>query len=314
MSDGATPSDASSAPAASDAKTDTSATSAPQKGATSPTPVPKTAEYEFDFEGQPRKYTAEELRANFLKGKSAAQLLTKAEQRAREVAEKEKRFEESRTKLKTKGERLRLMREQYGYTDAELQDLAEEILLPQIQRETLTADQRAIYEAQQRADEAERRLHAKEEAERDAQQERMAKEHQERLGASFVAALDKLGLPQASAPWAIKRMAALAEKADDLGLDLGPDEIAGLVKEDFVSEHKSLTKGMTGAQAEAFYGKEFVDMLVRHRVQEMKAQRGQVGQKPAPGVAQTPRPNGHQPKIMNEREFEEHIKRLVKES
>lgn len=300
------------------------ATATPDKGATSASSdaaqrkirlaLDGDKEEEFDIE------TIRSWRQNDAKGRNAAQLATRMDQKHRAAEEKLARLEETKGRAKTKGERLKLMREFYGYSDSDLRDLAEEILLPEIQRETLTAEQRAVYEAQQRAEEAERRLKDREEGDKKSELERLAREHQARIGQICVAALDKVGIPKESAPWALKRMAALLDKVEDIrettdpNFELSPDDIASLVREDLLNEHRGFTTSMSPAQAESLFGKEFVDKLVKYRVEQHK-ERQRTGQRPAPGVArpQAPSTNGKPRTTMNENEFDAYVKQLVKE-
>lgn len=289
------------------------ATPAENSGSAKPTPAAAPAEYEFDFEGQKRKYSAEELRANYLKGKSAAQLMSKAEQRAREADEKLKRAEATPQRFRDRAERAKILKE-WGLDERQL---AEELLLPYVQAETLNEDQRRALEYQRRNEELERQAKEREDKEKADKEEEETRAHQERLGKAFVAALDKVGLPKESAPWAIKRMAALAEKAEDLGLELAPEEIAGLVREDFLNEHRSITATLSGAQIEALYGEDFIKKVMRYAVEKLRKgpKPGQLNQTPAPGVTPTQKPNGvHKPpkKTMNEAEFDQYVKQLTK--
>lgn len=259
-----------------------------------------------------REYDLSELRANFAKGKSAAQLMSKADQRAREAIEREKKAESYREALKDRAQRERALKE----LGIDPRQFAEELLLPYVQAETLNEDQRRALEYQRRNEDLERQAKEREERDRQTKEEEETRAHQERLGQAFVAALDKVGLPRESAPWAIKRMAALAEKAEELGLELPPDEIATLVREDFLAEHRSITSTLTGAQIEALYGEEFIKKVMRHAVAKLKEKKGGAqGQTPAPGLIPTPKPNGaHKPKTTyNEAEWAARMKQLAKE-
>lgn len=273
------------APAASGNTTSTPAkadgTPAPEKGAASATPAPPT-EYEFDFDGKPRKYSQDELRTNYLKGKSAAQMLTKSEQRLKEATEREKKSSAHQERAK-KGELAKVL-EEWGLDPRRA---AEELLLPDIQREMMSPAEQHLLAAQRRAEEAERRLQERDETEKSAREEAETVEHQQRLGQAFVAALEKAGLPKTSAPWAVKRMAALQEKADELELDFHPDELATLVRDDFQGEHRSIASTMDGEQLWNWLGEDTAKKLVRHEISRMKAQRT-----PAQSVAAPPT-NGH---------------------
>jgi hypothetical protein len=71
-------------------------------------PRPRTAaaeanavrRHKLNLEGEEREYDEDQLRANFLKGRNAAQIITKADQRLKAAQEKEAKASELPKKLK----------------------------------------------------------------------------------------------------------------------------------------------------------------------------------------------------------------------
>ncbi len=282
------------------------ATPAPAGGETTPTTVP--AKYKFDFEGTEREYSADELRANYLKGKNAAQLMTKAELKLREVAEREKKAGSFPERLKKEGAKFLI---EHGIDP---DDFAESLLLPKIQQQMLTDEQRRILDAQQRAEAAEMKLQEREEKERQAEEDRLVSEHKQRLGASFMGALEKLGLPQSSGPWAVRRMAQLAERADELEMEFAPDDLASIVKDDFMQEHRAIASGMSAEQIIEWLGEEVVQKLRRFDLDRIKSKLkvpGALPQRPVNGVAAAPKPNGK--RFMTEAEWIAEEQRRIRE-
>lgn len=285
-------------------------TSAPKPGEASPTPLPQ--KYKFDFEGSEREYDLNELKANYLKGKNSAQMMSKADQRLREASEKEKKYSSLPERLRKEGAKVL---QELGLNEVELEQFAEGLLLPKIQQQMLTEEQRQVLDARNRAESAERRIKEIEERAQQAEQDRLTSEHQQRIGSQFVQALEKTGLPQSSAPWAVRRMAALAEKADELELDFSPDDLATIVRDDFMQEHRALASGMSPEQIIAWLGDDVVKKIRQHDIARLKQRLpGGMTQPPAQGITNStaPKTNGTR-KYMSETEWLEEEQRRIRE-
>jgi hypothetical protein len=124
-----------------------------------------------------------------------------------------------------------------------------------------------------------------------------------------------VGIPESSAAWGVRRMAALMEKAEDLELDLSPDELAQVVREDFLNEHRALSAAMDGKALVEWLGDEAVKKLRAYDLARLKERQG--GGKlphPATPAVAPPSSNGHGKKsYKNWSEWEEEIARRTKE-
>lgn len=228
------------------------------------------------------------IRTNYQKGKSAAQMMSKAEQRLREAQKYEQYKPESlKERLKDRSAREKFLEE----LGLDRRQFAEELLLPEIEREMMTEEQRALAEERRKREEVERKLQDREQKETKEREEAQVREQQAAIGQRMVQALQKVGLPKESAPWGVRRMAALMDKQIELGLDLSDDELATLVRQDFEKEHASLYESMPAeALVQMFPG--LVKKLRAYDLAQLKA-RTQPG---APRPQQQPQTAAPMPK------------------
>lgn len=292
---------------------------APKEGAPAVAQPAAPKKYKLALEGDDeREYELDAIRANFLKGKNAAQMMSKADQRLREAHEKEKRWGGLSAKAKDKPlEAIREFLKESG-VDVDLETLGEQMVLPRIQREMLTDEQRREVDATRRAETAEARLKELDDKRQADEDERKVMEHQNRLGKVCLDALQRVGLPESSGVWAVKRMAALLDKVDDLNesgheIQLSPDDIATMVKDEFLGEHRSFTSNLTGEQIVQLYGEDFVKKVRTYDLARLKEGRG-LGLKQPPAAPTNPTPsNGHNKKYMDETEWAAELKRRIQE-
>jgi hypothetical protein len=255
--------------------------------------APAAPRFSLAIDGKEQELSAEELtkhwdriRTNYAKGLSSSQMMTKAEQRLRQAQEYEKKYapQSIAQRLKDANERQRFLEEM----GIDRRQFAEELLLPEIQQEMLTAEERRLADAERRAATAEQRLKQREEQEQATRQEQAVKEQQQALGQRFVEALQKAGIPEGSAAWGVRRMAALMDKQLELGMDLGVDELAGLVREDFARELRSTVGGLDGAGILEFFGKELVQKIRAHDLATLKARQPGGASQPVRHASQAP--------------------------
>lgn len=209
---------------------------------------------------------------------SIKELLRKAEQadglmtKAQEVAEREARAaakEERDVRLKSAKstrEKLAILREYAGQTGTDFDELAEEAVMERIEREKsmagLSATERA---ARQRAEELEAKL-AEYEAEKQTAEERRKQEEEEAeigtlrqtIAGTVVKALQAAKLPKEAAPDAGRRLAVLMAKAQQLGHDLTPDELAGEAVKWAGEDFRGYTAGLEGDALIDFLGEAVV--------------------------------------------------------
>lgn len=171
---------------------------------------------------------------------SLARLGLASNRRFQEAAKTRKEYEQM---LETLKNAPRDVLEKHG---VDARKFAEELLIEQLQEEMLTPEQK-------KARDMEKRLKGFEKQEADrkaAEEERVQNEYkakvQEEYSQKFIGALDKAGIPKNEL--AIIRMVELTKQALDMDLDLEVDDIARLVREDYMMEHKTLYSSMNGDQ------------------------------------------------------------------
>lgn len=130
-----------------------------------------------------------------------------------------------------------LTHEQFG-GEAKFRKMAEEYLLKEIQEKMLTPEER-----QQRDMEAKLRQYEEVEKQRRAeseakQMEQLQNHYAQEFEKTIVTGLRSQGIPKT--PRTVKRMAELMSKNLQHGLDLAPEQLAQLVKEDYVNEMKEM--------------------------------------------------------------------------
>jgi hypothetical protein len=271
-------SDTAAAPAATESapaevSASASSTSTPEQGQQTSTETPAQRKYRMALEGkEERDYTEDEIRANFLKGRNASQLVTKADQRLRAALEKEQAYSQKEQALKDR-KSLRELIEQHGHNPREL---AEEWLLPEIQREMMTEEQRRIAELESQLQKHESERQAQQKAAEEAELSRQVEEYQNHFGQVALQALQKTGLPATAAAFATKRLASLMEQNLQLRPDeqLSPDELAEMAADGYRSEFKSLADACkTDEELVQWLGEDVIKRLRRYDLARLKAQR-----------------------------------------
>lgn len=207
-----------------------------------------------------REYSLDELRANYLKGKSSAQMLSKADAKLREAAEREKKALSVFERLKAKD--LKAL-EEAGIDPVEF---ASEILRPHVERMALSEEDRKLAEEKTARQKLEAELKQLKEQKEQEELERLTSEQKELLGKRMVDALQKAGVPKESSSWALRRMAQWTEKAARLEMDFSADELAQLVVEDLQREHKAYLEPMAPGSLYDYLGEKAVDALVREHL------------------------------------------------
>lgn len=232
-----------------------------------------------------KEYDLDTIRANYLKGKNAAQLESKASKKLQEAQSWEKKQADFQALLEKNPQKAF---EALGYDKQRAMKLAEDLLLPEIQSQAMSPEQREIADLKARlaAQDEERKGLAQRQEE--AQLEQLTQQHLDSLAGQFVAALEKSGMPAQSAPFAVKRLAAVWERNMELDAEdrLTPDECANIVREDFRAEHKSLTETLDGQGLVEWLGEEAVKKIRRFDLARLKSRNGQPAQpQQRPGMA-----------------------------
>ncbi len=229
------------------------------KPAATTTPAPTPAEVrkmKLKLDGQDVEMSENEVIALAQQGKvsgkrfqEAADMRRQAEQIMKLAAENPKEF------LTKQGKNAR--------------QWAEELLIEELKREAMTPEQKRAAENETKLKQYELEKKQAKEAADKADIDRKTEEHMKNFDNIFVEALGKSGLPKT--PYTIMRMAQLVQSKNKLKLDVSADQLAKLVKEDYIAEQKTLFGALDGDQMIEFLGPELVKKLSKAQIAKIKA-------------------------------------------
>lgn len=131
-----------------------------------------------------------------------------------------------------------------GKSPAQVRKELEEYFAEQLEEEMLSPEQKAVKEAQriirEREEEQKRAVQEREAREKQELQQRYAEDYDRKI----TEALSSGGVPKTART--VKRMAELMYKNLDMGLDLEPQHLATLVKEDYLNEMREMLGAADG--------------------------------------------------------------------
>lgn len=171
-------------------------------------------------------------------------------------------------------------------------DAAERRVWERIQAERMDPAQRAVMEAQRRAEAAERALKSRDEEGKKAELARLEQEESVKLDAEITEALKASDLPKT--PATVRRMANLMAKNLEMGLDLSAQQITQIVAEEIQGDMVATIQKMTPPQIEKLVGKKWLDDVRRYYLQQLKpgATPGSTPPKPRGDDAPEPKRRG----------------------
>jgi hypothetical protein len=163
-------------------------------------------------------------------------------------------------------------------------EIAEQILLQNIQNEMLTEEQKKAIANEQRLKQYEEKEKSAEENQKKQQQAEQDKKIAEGFQKTIIDALEKVGLPKKT-PNHVRRMAKLLHTSLNAGIDLTAEELASEYKNEFSGDLKAAVADMDGAQLLAFFGPEIAKKIRAEdikQLQENQKKLGSGGPRPAP--------------------------------
>lgn len=149
---------------------------------------------------------------------------------------------------------------------------SEEFLLRELQKEAETPEQKKARENE----EALRQYRDKEKKDAENKEsqdrEKLTNSERERLDKLFTQALYESGLPRTK--FTVKRMAELQLINIKNKFELKPDQLAKLVREDYINEQKSLLGALEGDQLLDFLGPEITKKFSKAQIAKLKSRGG----------------------------------------
>ncbi len=146
--------------------------------------------------------------------------------------------------------------------------LAAQLIEEEMQNAAMTPEQRerAELQAKLKAMEEERR---KEREERDkSETERLTQQEYERIDTKMTAAISSAGIPKS--PYVVKKIAQYMVDGLSHGVNLEPEDVIGLVKEEVQNDIQELIKALGEDQVESFIGKDIFDKVRKRNVAKAK--------------------------------------------
>lgn len=184
-----------------------------------------------------------------------------------------KRFEEAAAMRKQAQDIIEFAKsnpkEFFAKTGMNAREWAETYLMEELKKEQMSPEQRRAAENEMKLKQYEDEKKKALEAKRQEEMARLQAHHAENYDKMFVEALTKTGLPKT--PYTIKRMAELQLVNIKKKLDLGADQLAKLVREDYMAEQKSLFGAYDGDQLLEFLGPDLVKKLSKAQIAKLKA-------------------------------------------
>ena len=151
----------------------------------------------------------------------------------------------------------------------DIKKLAQEIMNDEMKEMEKSPEQREREKLQKELEEYKNKAKEQEEAYKKAEFERLQAEHERVLESEISAALDIGGVPKT--PRTVARMAEMMMIALQNGIDLGPKDVIGLVKNNTMSEFKEIVTALSDDQLEDFLGKEVLGRLRKKNIAKAKA-------------------------------------------
>lgn len=217
-----------------------------------------------------------------------------------------KRMQESAKILKEKEAFERSLKEnpldiltKQDFNGRSFQDLAEEFLMKRIEEESMTPEQRSQRDRDSELKKYKDAEAARQKAEEDQKAEQLADHYRAEYEKAIISGLESSSLPKNE--FTVKRMAELMQKNIQLGLDLEPQYIAQLVKEDYLAEQKALVGGLDGEGLVKLFGDEVINKIRKHDLSRFKPTN------PQPKVA--PKSEERSEPKMSQREYTEYLKK-----
>lgn len=187
--------------------------------------------------------------------------------------------------------------------EEKFQKIAEEFLAKKIQEQMLSPEERNHIEMQEklrRYEEQEKQAKEKEENDRIA---KLQEHYQEQYTKTITQALESSQLPKNA--FTIKRMAQLMQQNINHGLELEPQYIAQLVREDYQKEIQSLIGNSNPDQLISLFGEETINKVRKHDLEKLKTKVNPFGAKS--NKVESSNNQNTEPKNMTRDEWREYI-------
>lgn len=183
------------------------------------------------------------------------------------------RFQEAAAMKRQADELLKFAKDNpkefFAKTGMNARQWAEEYLISELQIEAMSPEQKKARENEEKLRKYETDEKSRKDQETQAERDKLTNQKREEFDVMFTKALFESGLPRT--PYTVKRMAELQLINIKQKLELGPGQLAKLVREDYANEQKALLGGLDGDQLLEFLGPDTVKKLSKAQISKLKA-------------------------------------------
>ena len=183
------------------------------------------------------------------------------------------------------------------------QEIAEQFLSKKLQEEMMSPEERVRAEMEQKLRRYEEQEKTQREEQENKQRSALEQHYTQEYEKTIMTALQHESLPKN--PYTVKRMASLMQKNLQHGLELSPEHLASLVKEDYKRELVSLIGSSDAEQILSIFGEDVSNKIRKRDLEKFKA--GQFQQKQDKPAATAPQESP--PKRMRAHEYDEWLKK-----
>lgn len=237
-------------------------TQAPQTG-TPPSPVTTPAPTPAEVRRMKLKFDGQEVELPESEVIGLAQRGKVADQRFQEAALTRKQAEDVIAFAKSNPTEF------FKRTGLNARQWAEEFLMGELKREQMTPEQKKAADNETKLKEYEAERKHQEAKKLEDEKQAAQQKHMQNYDKLFVEALGKSGLPKTA--YTIKRMAELQLVNLKKNLNLDADQLAKVVREDYIAEQKQLYGALDGDQLIEILGPELVKKLSKAQIAKLKA-------------------------------------------
>lgn len=150
----------------------------------------------------------------------------------------------------------------------DVRKFSEDTLMEMINQEKMSPAEKKAFENEKRLKEYEKGEKATKDKEHADNMAKLERQHMENYDQVFTAALGTQGLPKTA--YTIKRMAELTMVNNRKKLDLSPDQLAKVVREDYIAEQRVLFEHSDGDALLSMLGKEALKKISKAQLSKYK--------------------------------------------
>lgn len=262
--------------------------------ANSPPQPPKPEKKKFKYKADGADVEEELDEAEVGNRLSLAKAAQKRMQEAANVQRQTKAFYEALQK-----DPLSVLTDPKVMGSEKFQQLAEQFLSKKLAEQMLTPEERAQQEKEARLAKYEQEEAKRNEEAKQAKAKQLEDHYAKQYEQTIMTALQSSSLPKN--PFTVKRMAELMQKNIQHGLDLGPQALAQLVKEDYQSELRHLVSGADPEAILGMFGEDLSNKIRKHDLSKFQVK----NPAPRPNSQSAPQESRQR---MSPREYTEYLK------